>query len=183
MDLNVVLTCLFIIVARIGDVSLGTLRTIAVVQGKRWQAFALGFFEVLIWVTVVARVIQNLSHPAYAIAYALGFASGNYVGMLMESWFAFGEQAIRIFSRQGTVLANKLRAEGLAVTEFFGQGRDGPVSILFVQVSRKQARRVAAHARELDPDCYYVVDDVRLASTVLASIDQSTGRRAILNRK
>lgn len=183
MDLNVLLTCLFIIVARIGDVSLGTLRTIAVVQGKRWRAFTLGFFEVLIWVTVVSRVIQNLAHPAYAVAYAFGFASGNYVGMILESWFAFGEQVIRIFTRRGTILANQLRATGLGVTEFFGQGRDGPVSILFVQVARKQAEKVADSARELDPDCYYVIDDVRLASTVLGSVDRVTGRRAILNRK
>ena len=49
MDFGVLATCLLIIVARIGDVSLGTMRTILVVQGRRWISWGLGFFEVLIW--------------------------------------------------------------------------------------------------------------------------------------
>ncbi len=182
-DAQAALTCAMIFGARICDVSLGTLRTIAVVHGKRGLAFLLGFFEVLIWVIVVSRVISNLHNPAYAVSYALGFASGNYVGMVLESWFALGEQVIRVFTRAGADVAARLRAEGWAVTVFSGQGRDGPVSILFAQVSRREVVRVADVARSVDPDCYYVVDDVRLASTVVTQPDRQTGRRIIVNRK
>ena len=72
--LSVFLTCLLIVAARITDVSLGTIRTINVVQGRRTLALVLGFFEVLIWVFVVSRVINEIRQPAYALAYALGFA-------------------------------------------------------------------------------------------------------------
>lgn len=183
MDLQVLGMCLFIIVARVGDVSLGTIRTIFVVNGRRGIACMLAFFEVLLWVVVVARVITNLNNPLYMISYAIGFALGNYVGMTVERWFAFGEQVVRIFTRDKSRLAEQLREAGYRVTEFEGRGRDGLVHLLFVQTPRRDASRVARTARELDPSCYYVVDDVRLSSTMLVRGQPGTGLRGILQRK
>lgn len=94
-----------IVVARITDVSLGTLRTMNVMQGRRGVAWILGFCEILIWVFAVSKVIGNLQQPAYAIAYALGFATGNYVGMTFEKWIALGEQVVRVFTRAGAQIA------------------------------------------------------------------------------
>lgn len=168
MDWNILLLCLLIIGARIVDVSLGTIRTIFVINGRRGVAFALGFVEVLVWVTVVSRVIANLNHPVLAVAYALGYALGCYVGMTVERWFAFGDQAVRIFTRPGVELATRLRGEGFRVTTFAGQGRDGEVQLLYVQTSRRQVYDVIAEARQLDPTCFYVIEDVRKSSSVLA---------------
>jgi uncharacterized protein YebE (UPF0316 family) len=39
-----------IMLMRVGDVSIGTIRTILIVQGKKYLAGIAGFFEVLIWV-------------------------------------------------------------------------------------------------------------------------------------
>jgi len=84
MDWTVILTCGLIVVGRIVDVSLGTLRTVMVVTGRRGMAFILGFCEVLIWITVVGQLIANLDHWTYYPAYALGFALGCFVGMTIE---------------------------------------------------------------------------------------------------
>jgi uncharacterized protein YebE (UPF0316 family) len=165
---SVLLTCLLIVAARIMDVSLGTIRTINVVQGRRALALVLGFFEVLIWLLVVSRVISQIQQPAYAIAYALGFALGNYVGMTIESRLALGRQVVRIFSRQGTEMAVALREAGLRVTQFDGYGRDGPVQELFIEIGRRHAGSVIEQARVLDPKCFFMVDDVRLVSAAHA---------------
>ncbi|MFH1654021.1 MAG: DUF5698 domain-containing protein [Pseudomonadota bacterium] len=45
---------------RITDVSLGTLRMINVMQGRKFQALVLGFFEIFIWILAVSQVIANL---------------------------------------------------------------------------------------------------------------------------
>jgi uncharacterized protein YebE (UPF0316 family) len=166
MDRPVVTLCLFIFFARICDVSLGTLRLIMVTQGRRTIAALLGFFEVLIWVSAVSKVIANLSHPAFAIAYAAGFASGNYVGLTIERWAALGRQVVRVFSRQGAELAEKLRAAGYRVTLFEGSGRDGPVHMVYTETERRGVPRLLESARSIDPICYYVVDDIRFASSV-----------------
>lgn len=181
---TVVLMCLVIVAARIADVSLDTIRTIAVIQGRRGLAFVLGFCELLIWVSVVSGVISQVrAQPAYAVAYALGFALGNYVGMAIEHRLALGRQVVRIITRQGSVLVAALREAGLRVTQFDGQGRDGPVQELFIEIERKQVRNIVAQARALDPRCYYLVDDVRLASSAELPRRDPGGWRAILKPK
>ncbi len=176
-------TCLLIIVARIADVSLGTIRTINVVQGRRHLALVLGFFEVLIWVFVVSRVISQIQQPIYAVAYALGFALGNYVGMTIEQRLALGRQVVRVFTRIGPEMAAAQREAGFRVTQFDGYGRDGPVQELFIEVGRRDVAKVIARARALDPRCYYMVDDVRVVSSASAQSRESTGWRALLKKK
>ncbi|MBK9118982.1 MAG: DUF2179 domain-containing protein [Phycisphaerales bacterium] len=176
--------CLVIVTARIADVSLGTIRTIMVVQGRRGLAFVLGFFEILIWVSIVSSVIQQLGQqPLYAVAYAVGFALGNYVGMTIEQRLALGQQVVRVISRDGAQLAATLRSHGYRVTQFDGFGRDGPVQELFVQVHRRDTARVIAEVRSQDPKCYFTVDDVRLASTSALATHQQGGWRGMMKRK
>jgi uncharacterized protein YebE (UPF0316 family) len=173
VDWNVAGICLLIVIARIADVSLGTMRTICVVQGRRRLAPVLGFFEVLIWVFGVSQVVTNLSHPACAVSYALGFALGNYIGLTIERRLAMGEQVVRVFSHQGAHLAGQLRRDGFRVTEIDGRGRDGPIHLLFIHAPRKQVNQLANRVLQLDPACFYVIDDVRLGSNVAYRQSQS----------
>ena len=166
MDRSTFLACLLIFLARVGDVSLGTLRVVMVTQGRRGRASMLGFCEVLIWVFAVSQVLQNLRQPLFAVAYALGFATGNYVGLTVERWAALGHQVVRIFSRSGHEIAEKLREKGFRVTLFEAQGRDGSVAMLYTETERRRVPVVADSARQIDPRCYYVVDDIRVASSV-----------------
>lgn len=184
MEPEVVITCLLIFFARILDVSMGTMRTLWMVQGRKVAVFFLGFVEILIWIVAVSKVIQNLGdEPLYAVFYALGFATGNYVGLLVDQKLAYGEQVIRIFAREGKAIAAKLREEGFIVTLFQGTGRDSPIDMLFVETKRKRTPKVVRLAREQDPVCYYVIDTVQVASTVRATATEPTGWRAKLKKK
>jgi uncharacterized protein YebE (UPF0316 family) len=180
---EVITTSVLIILARIGDVTLGTIRTVAVINGRRWLSWVLGFFEVLLWIVVVSRVIQTIGEsPLYPIAYALGFATGNFIGITIENHVAYGEQVVRIFSRRGAAVAAILRERGFRVTEFDGRGRDGPVEMLFIETRRKSVPLALDVARDIDPDCFYVVDDVRVASA--RYMEQQHGSwRSVLKRK
>ena len=167
MTWSIVLGCTLIVIARIGDVSLGTMRTVAVVSGHRGLAWLFGLLEMAIWVYAVSAVIANIrSEPAYGVAFAVGAATGSYVGVTLQRWLPFGEQVVRVFSRQGQAVFDALRSRGLGVTTFSGEGRDGPVSMLFVQVRRNRTQHVVDVARAADPACFYTVDDIRLASAV-----------------
>jgi len=184
MTLDVALTCLLIIGARICDVSLGTLRTVCVVNGRRWVAPILGFLEVLVWILVVSKVITTLDESPllYPIAYATGFAIGNFLGITIEGRVALGHQVTRVFSRRGPEVVHALREKGHHVTEFSGMGRDGPVQMLFIKTRRREAPVVIRQARAIDPECFYIVDDVRLASA--RSAERQIGAwRSILKRK
>jgi uncharacterized protein YebE (UPF0316 family) len=85
MDPSVAITCLLIFVARIADVSLGTLRTVWLVQGRRTAVFFIGFVEVLIWVVAVSKVVTNLHEPIYAVIYSIGSHPGTTSGSRSSS--------------------------------------------------------------------------------------------------
>lgn len=179
----VLLTCLGIALARILDVSLGTLRTVFVIQGRRYLAWALGFFEILIWLIVASKVFQNLTEPWYAVAFALGYASGNALGITFEKWLAFGDQVIRIYTHEGEVLAAQLRTMGFQVAAFHGDNNSGPIDMLFIEAPRRKTAKITASARACDPDCFYIIDDVREVSQEMAALYQPTGWRAIVKKK
>jgi uncharacterized protein YebE (UPF0316 family) len=181
-DLDTLLLCLLIVVGRIADVTLGTIRTIMVVRGRRRWACLLGFFEVLIWIFVIGRVVQGLGeNPLYAFSYALGFAAGNFVGITLDNRLALGKQVIQFFSRSGGQLAAELRARGVRLTSFEGQGRDGPTSMLMVIVDRGSVPELLAQAGRIDPHCYWSVEDVRRSGA--AAGHMATGWRAFLKKK
>ena len=93
---SLIIIPLLIFVARIFDVTLGTIRIILVSRGVKIPAALLGFFEVLIWLIAIGRVMQNLNNVSNYIAYAGGFAMGNFVGIYIENKLAMGLLSIRV---------------------------------------------------------------------------------------
>jgi uncharacterized protein YebE (UPF0316 family) len=171
---------LLIALARMADVALGVLRFSNMAAGRFKAAWFTAFFEALIWVAVVAAVIKQVDNPVYAVSYAIGFAMGTFLGMTFEQILAKGEQVVRIFTHMGDKLAEGFRTRGYRVTQIDGRGRDGPVQILFIHVLRKKSRGIPKLARDLDPECFIVVDDVRSSSLGLRT---GSGTGAALMRK
>ncbi len=153
---------LFIFLARIMDVSLGTLRMVFVSRGVRWLAPVIGFFEVLIWITVIAQVVRRLDHWLSFIAYAAGYALGTWVGMRIEERIALGTALVRVIpQRDASALAGRLRAERFGVTAVPAEGMQGPVTILFTVVRRADLSRVLDLVRSYNPRAFVTVEDVR----------------------
>jgi len=151
-----------IFIARIVDVSIGTIRVILLSRGNKYLAPILGFFEVIIWLAAISRVIQNLTNVVCYIAYGAGFATGNYVGMWLESKMALGFQMVRIISISPLqLLPNELRNEGYGVTTLEGRGASGPVHILFSIISRKKVNEFIKLALTIEPKAFISVEDVR----------------------
>ena len=98
-NLPVWLLAVVVFSLRIVDVSLGTVRTIAVVQGWIKLSVVLGFFELLIWIAAVSQVIARVKEqPILMLAFAGGFAAGNAAGILLERVLALGTCVVRIVS-------------------------------------------------------------------------------------
>ena len=145
---------------RIVDVSLGTVRTIAVVQGWVKLSVVLGFFEVLIWIAAISQVIAQINeHPILMVAFACGFATGNAAGILLERGIALGSCVMRIVStNKGSAIADAFREMGQQVTTFVGEGRDGPRTLLYTLCGRRRLNKLLGEARQIDPDLFYVVE-------------------------
>ncbi len=152
-----------IFLARIFEVSLGTLRVIFVNKGHRKQAFLLGFIEVTIWVFVASRVIVGITEqPLKAIIYSLGFASGVYVGSMIEERLAFGKVIIQVITgvEMGKKIAATLREHGVGVTTFAGQGKDAEKTILMVFASRRNKKLIIETVNEIDSQALVVSNEI-----------------------
>lgn len=153
---------LMIFLARICDVSIGTLRIIFVSKGKKYIAPFLGFFEVLIWIIAISKIMQNLDNYANYIAYAAGFATGNYVGMIIEEKLAMGIQIIRIFTnRDGQLLVQNLNSCGYGATNIEAQGAKQKVNLIYTIVQRNELQNVLDIIEKFDPKTFYTIEDVK----------------------
>ncbi len=163
MDAGILLTGILVFVARIIDVAMGILRTMMAIQGRMLIAFLLGFVEVIIWVLVVSTVVSQIRQsPALILFYALGFACGNVVGILVEGKLALGNIALNVISTQGSnALAETLRAAGQPVTVFAGMGMSGPVAQLFMVCRRRDIKRLLAIVQEVDAGALVITDMVQ----------------------
>lgn len=154
---------LVIFALRIGDVSLGTVRTILTVRGRREVAAAIGFVEVLIWIVAVGNALQHLGSLYHVVGYAGGFAAGTYVGISVEGALAMGTVVVRaiIPDEADGSTARLLRDKGYAVTEVDARGQAGPLDVLNVVVGRGEAPRVVDLVEGHAPRSFISVEEVR----------------------
>lgn len=153
---------ILVFLARVTDVSLGTLRIIFIARGRRKLAPLLGFFEVLIWIVVVSQVMQNLHSPLAFIAYAAGFATGNYVGMRIEDKLAIGTLVVRVIvPHDAAPLMAQLSTAGYGVTSIDAHGSTGQVTLIYTIVKRKDLHNVMTIIQDTHPKAFTSVEEVR----------------------
>lgn len=185
-DHSVLLTGLVIFIARICDVSIGTIRTIVTVQGRTVIAFFLAICEITIWILVASEVINQVKdEPVLVIFYAFGFATGNVVGIMVERRLAFGLIILKVITRDtSNAIAGRLRDLGQPVTIFQGEGMKGPVSELYIACRRRDLQWILSEVREIDVNAFYVIEQARAMSKVLRPVSTPLGGwRAVNKRK
>lgn len=165
-----VLIPLLIFFSRVADVTIGTIRIVFVARGKKTIAPVLGFVEVLIWIIAMSQILKYANNwPSY-LAWAGGFAVGNYIGLYIEEKLAIGNLVIRaITARPANQLVEHLRAAGYGVTAVDAQGTAGDVAIIFTLVRRKDVKAVVSIIKTYNPKAFYTVEDVRFTSDVVFS--------------
>ncbi|MFZ5353818.1 MAG: DUF2179 domain-containing protein [Bacillota bacterium] len=160
--MDVLLQAMFIFFARILDVSMGTMRMILLVKGNRRIAAFIGFFEVMVFVIVLGKVVSGLSNPIYILAYCTGFACGNFVGSKIEERLSFGRLIAQIIVSDITSgIVEKLRDSGYGVTVFEGEGRDGKRYMLNIILERKKLNELKGIIENFEANAFITTMDIR----------------------
>ena len=161
--------------ARVVDVSLGTFRFIMVIRGHGLVATLVGFVESMVWILAVGGVIANLDQWYLVIAYAAGFASGNWVGIWLESRAAIGTELVRAISKNSEhLLADTLREAGYRPVRLAGStGSQAPVEVILVVVPRRKVPSLVKIIHEVDPEAVYTVSDIKTVHDSDPSLDSS----------
>ncbi len=155
---------LLILGARIADVTLGTMRFIFISRGYRWLAPIVGFFEVTIWLIAIREVLVNLRNVACVLAYGLGFATGNFIGLWLEEKLSIGMVLLRVVLRHeqnGLIEFLKKNEYGYTLVE--GEGSRERVKILFTIIKRKNLEEVLKAVSTFAPNAFYSIETIKSA--------------------
>lgn len=167
---------ILIFCARICDVTFGTIRIILVSKGVKRIAPILGFVEVFIWILAISQIMANLNNWVCYLAYAGGFATGNYVGMIIEERLAMGTLILRIMiSGTADELVKALNKEDFGATTVHAEGSYGKVDLIYTIVNRKDLLSVEEIIKKFNPNAFYSIEEVKKVNKGV--FPHSSGRR------
>ncbi len=176
---NILILAILIFFSRICDVSIGTVRIIFVSKSKKFLASLLGFFEVLIWIMAIKQIMGDMSNIWLYLAYAAGFSSGTFIGILIEEKLSLGKVIIRIITHDGAnELIKELKSKKYILTISDAQGRNGRVKIIFSVIDRKKIKLISKIIKEFAPKAFYTVEDIKYAKE-MNYIDNSISRNKV----
>jgi uncharacterized protein YebE (UPF0316 family) len=170
-----VLLPLMIFFARISDVSINTIRIIYVLGGRKITATILGFFESLIWLMAIRQIFEHMDNWLCYVAYPAGFASGIFVGMIIEERIAYGKVIVRIITRRDvTALLEHLKERKQRYTHVDAMGPDGQENLVFTVLQRESLDSLLLTLREILPSAFYTVEKVNRAAESGTIVQEST---------
>jgi uncharacterized protein YebE (UPF0316 family) len=166
-----------IFLSRIVDVSVGTMRIIFVSRQEKIIAPILGFFESLVWLVAISQIMLHLDNVLCYIAYAGGFAMGNYVGLRIEDRLALGTLIIRVFLVNGECdMKQQLAEAGFGVTSIDAHGKNGDVKILYSVIKRRDLKQVVSIIEGCQSRAFYSVEEARSVKEGIFPKSGRTGR-------
>ena len=175
---------LLIFLARVFDVTLGTLRIIFTSRGLRNLAPVLGFIETFVWIIAVSSLVKHAQNVVAYIGYAGGFAMGTFVGMFLENKLAMGTVTVRgIIRRDPEELIEILHNAGFGVTAVDGQGSEGDVKIIYTTLKRQDLPVVIDIFHRILPGAFLSVEEVRSTEQGVFPIPKNNFTRKLGIRK
>ncbi len=151
--------------ARILDVSLGTIRTIIMVKGNSLKCAFIAFFEVFVWF-IVAREALNTEHISLwiAISYSAGYATGTYIGSKLSNIFIKGNTTCQVITSKATKNNIKLlRDKGYALTILdIKDYYDGiKKKMLLIEINNTKIKELSKLIRKIDNNAFITFSETK----------------------
>lgn len=163
--LDIIIWSLVIFIARIVDVSLGTIRVNMIVRRKKLLAATIGFFEVAIFISIIVKIMQQVDSIYGILAYAAGFAVGTIIGITISEKLSRDLISTNIISKKYSQdIKELLKDEGYGITCYKGSGINGEVEVINVICSNPSLKRLNKLVYSKDPGAFmasYMLDKIR----------------------
>ena len=157
--------CLKIFLARIIDVSLGSIRTILMVKGQAKRASIIAFFEVFIWFIIAKEAlnteIKSLLIPVF---YAGGYATGTLLGIFISDRFADGVVTLQvIITNNLDKILKELRDNGygLSIIDLKNAYEGKKKKMLIMQLNQKSLTQVTKIIKKHDAKAFIVINETK----------------------
>jgi uncharacterized protein YebE (UPF0316 family) len=140
-----------------------TIRVIYISRGIKYLAPIIAFFEIVIWLLAMEVVMKDLTNIANFIAFALGFAIGTYVGLVIEEKLSIGMVILRIVTtdESNEEIVSFMESENYGITTLDATGSRGSVKMILSLVNRTDVTRITQHIQATNPHAFFSIEDVR----------------------
>lgn len=168
IELNLFVVCIIVVLGRIVDMALATIRTVFTVKNKPQIAAPIGFIEAFFWFLIVKAaldyVIQNpfVDTLLLAIAYSLGFALGTFIGGLLTKKFVKSQIQVQIVtSKKDDKLVNELKEKGFGQTVISAMGANNKTEryMIFVETDSNKLKELKNIVDTLDKNAFISVNE------------------------
>ena len=167
MIASLLLSCLKVFFCRVADVTLGSMKTILVVKERTLLAALLGFFEVFIWFVVVKDAINSdMPLVPVAVSYALGYATGTYIGGTLAKKLVAGEITVHVVTTErNPAIATVLRDAGYGITVLDVEESEygGQKNLVLAEFDSKELSRFEKLVKDLDPNAFIIIQETKSA--------------------
>ena len=151
--------CFKIFLSRILDVSLSSVRTMFVVKCNKIMASLIAFVEIFIWFYAAKEaLVSNSTSLCIIVSYALGYATGTFIGTLINEKFISGIYSLKV-SLKGVneKMIKKLNSICLDVVILKGENKD----ILLLEVDKKNYKELIDNIYKIDKSASIVINDAK----------------------
>ena len=156
--MEIFFSAFLIMCMRIVDVTISTIRTLMVVQGRKYVAGFLGFIEVTIWVFAIRHIMMHIDNLWNILGYSTGFGLGNSIGITLEQKFGMGFIQAYIISRfYVDKIADELRKNRFGVTILPAEGGSGGQSIIVTVIPRKRQKELFDLVESIDQNAFITI--------------------------
>ena len=141
------------------DVSLSSVRTMFVVKCNKIMASLIAFVEIFIWFYAAKEaLVSNSTSLCIIVSYALGYATGTFIGTLINEKFISGIYSLKV-SLKGVneKMLKKLNSICLDVVSLKGEGKN----ILFLEVDKKNYKELVNNIYIIDKSASIVINDAK----------------------
>lgn len=161
-----VLMCLKIFLARIIDVTLGTVRTVLVVRGRKNTAALIAFFEVLIWFLVAREALTtDIKSILIPICYAAGYATGTFIGGYISNNLVEGLIGVQVTTKTSDVkkMIKEIRDAGfgVSVVDLKNPQDNEKKTMLMIQLNKSKLKKLTHIIRTNDKDAFVVINETK----------------------
>lgn len=166
---------LLIIILRVLDVSLGTVRVITINKGMRALSSGIGFFEILVWLFAAQTVLNNMDNAVWFVAYAVGFALGTYIGIVISDKLSLGKVLVRVITKNDPIeLIEQLKKHKFRLTAAKTENDFSSGQLILSVIESKQLPKYLELVHTYNPKAFYSVEDVRKVSTTTCKQSKSS---------
>ncbi len=157
---------IFILLSKIIENALSTLRLIVVANGKKKLGAFLNGIIALVWIFVTSIVIVNINKDMFKIVFfCIGSIIGSYLGSIIEEKIALGSNMLICIIKEEFENIIKEKLKNYQITTICE--KNNSYSILLIFIRRKETKKISKIIKKIDKNAIIISEKAKTLSNIV----------------